>query len=146
MQASPRSRGCDGEGGTIKSVSVTGIFTAQPKSWFKSIEACQGLTLRKAWGLTDAERDFQWRWQIVLEECVHMTSRRPCWRSKQTNGGHLGGVKYYLGIKLYFYANPSFCFILQIWLLVTWANTLRTKMKPQFQPSLLLLLFHFGKT
>ena len=31
-----------------------------------------------------------------------------------------------LGIKLYFYANPSFCFIMQIWLLVTWANTLYT--------------------
>ena len=29
-----------------------------------------------------------------------------------------------LGIKLYFYANPSFSFIMQIWLLVTWANTL----------------------
>ena len=26
-------------------------------------------------------------------ECVHMTSRRPCWRSKQRNGGHLGGVQ-----------------------------------------------------
>ena len=30
-------------------------------------------------------------------ECVHMTSRRPCWRSKQRNGGHLGGVKYSFG-------------------------------------------------
>ena len=30
-------------------------------------------------------------------ECVHMTSRRPCWRSKQKNGGHLGGVKYSFG-------------------------------------------------
>ena len=28
------------------------------------------------------------------------------------------------GIKLSFYANPSFCFIMQIRLLVTWANTL----------------------
>ena len=28
-----------------------------------------------------------------------------------------------LGIKLCFYANPSFCFIMQIWFLVTWANT-----------------------
>ena len=30
-------------------------------------------------------------------DCVHMTSRRPCWRSKQRNGGHLGGVKYCFG-------------------------------------------------
>ena len=29
-----------------------------------------------------------------------------------------------LGIEHYFYANSSFCFILQMWLLVTWANTL----------------------
>ena len=28
------------------------------------------------------------------------------------------------GEKLYFYANPPFCFIMQIWLLVTWAYTL----------------------
>ena len=49
-------------------------------------------------------------------ECVHMTSRRPCWRSKQRNGGHLGGVKYYfLGLS---------SIVMQIWLLVTWANTL----------------------
>ena len=26
-----------------------------------------------------------------------MTSRRPCWRSKQRNGGHVGGVKYSFG-------------------------------------------------
>ena len=44
-------------------------------------------------------------------ECVHMTSRRPCRRSKQRNGGHVGGVKY-------IYTNSSFCFIMQIWLLV----------------------------
>ena len=30
-------------------------------------------------------------------ECVHMMSRRPCWRGKQRNGGHLGGVKYSFG-------------------------------------------------
>ena len=30
-------------------------------------------------------------------ECVHMMSRRPCWRSKQRNGGHAGGVKYSFG-------------------------------------------------
>ena len=29
--------------------------------------------------------------------CVHMTSRRPCWRSKQRIGGHVGGVKYSFG-------------------------------------------------
>ena len=49
--------------------------------------------------------------------------------------GHVGGVNketaaileewnILLRIELYFYANPSFCFIMQIWLLVTWANTL----------------------
>ena len=64
----------------------------------------------------------QKRGSLQLIECAHMTSRRPCWRSKQRNGGHLGG--YLLGIKLYFYANLSFCFIVQIWLQVTWANTL----------------------
>ena len=26
-----------------------------------------------------------------------MTSRWPCWRSKQRDGGHLGGVKYSFG-------------------------------------------------
>ena len=26
-----------------------------------------------------------------------MTSRRSCWRSKEINGGHLGGVKYSFG-------------------------------------------------
>ena len=31
------------------------------------------------------------------KECVHMTSRQPCWRSKQRNGGHLGWVKYSFG-------------------------------------------------
>ena len=57
--------------------------------------------------------------------CVHMTSRRPFWRSKQRNGGHVRGVKYpFLGIELHFYANYSFCFIMQMWFLVTWANTL----------------------
>ena len=30
-------------------------------------------------------------------ECVHMTSRRPCWRRKQRNSGHVGGVKYSFG-------------------------------------------------
>ena len=29
--------------------------------------------------------------------CVHMTSRRPCWRSKLRNGGHVEGVKYSFG-------------------------------------------------
>ena len=37
-----------------------------------------------------------------------MTSRRPCWRSKQRNGGHVEGVKYsFVGIELYFYANMA---------------------------------------
>ena len=62
------------------------------------------------------------------------------------HGGHVGGVNketaaileewnILLGIELYFYANSSFCFIMQIWLLVTWANTLHwylpSKNKPQ---------------
>ena len=41
--------------------------------------------------------------------CVHMTSRRPCWRSKQRNGGHLGGVKYYFaGLSFYFQEDSCF--------------------------------------
>ena len=53
---------------------------------------------------------------IVPIECVHMTSRRPCWRSKQRNGGHLGGVKYSFGdwtlflckfLLLFHYANMA---------------------------------------
>jgi len=53
------------------------------------------------------------------------------------HGGHVEGVNketvamleewnILLGIEVYFYANSSFCFIMQIWLLVTWANTLYT--------------------
>ena len=49
-------------------------------------------------------------------ECVHMTSRRPCWMSKQRNGGHLGEVKYSFGdwtlflcklLLLFHYANMA---------------------------------------
>ena len=51
------------------------------------------------------------------------------------HGSHVGGVNketaamleewsILLGIELYFYANSSFCFIMQIWLLVAWAKTL----------------------
>ena len=29
--------------------------------------------------------------------CVYLTSRRPRWRSKQRNGGHIGGVKFSFG-------------------------------------------------
>ena len=45
-----------------------------------------------------------------------MTSRRPCWRSKQRNGGHLGGIKYSFGdwtlflcksLLLFHYANMA---------------------------------------
>ena len=54
--------------------------------------------------------------QRSLTECVHMTSRRPCWRSKQRNGGHVGGVKYSFGdwtlflckfLLLFHYANMA---------------------------------------
>ena len=31
------------------------------------------------------------------KKCVHMTSRPPCWGSKQRNGGHVGRVKYFFG-------------------------------------------------
>ena len=53
------------------------------------------------------------RWVI---ERVHMTSRRPCWRSKQRNGGHVEGVKYSFGdwtlflckfLLLFHYANMA---------------------------------------
>ena len=47
--------------------------------------------------------------KLIAIDCVHMTSRRPCWRSKQRNGDHVGGVKYSFGDKT---------------LLVTRANTL----------------------
>ena len=40
--------------------------------------------------------------KLIAIDCVHMTSRRPCWRSKQTNGGHVGGVKYSFGDKTLF--------------------------------------------
>ena len=49
-------------------------------------------------------------------ECVHMTSRRPSWRSKQGNGRHVGGVKYSFGdlnlflcklLLLFHYANMA---------------------------------------
>ena len=49
-------------------------------------------------------------------ECVHTTSRRPCRRSKQRNGCHVGGVKYYFGdwtlflykfLLLFHYANMA---------------------------------------
>ena len=49
-------------------------------------------------------------------ECVHMTSRRPCWSSKQRNVGHVGGVKYSFGdwtlflckfLLLFHYANMA---------------------------------------
>ena len=49
-------------------------------------------------------------------ECFHMMSRRPCWSSRQRNGGHLGGVKYSLGdltlflckfLLLFHYANVT---------------------------------------
>ena len=53
-------------------------------------------------------------------ECVHMTSRGV---NKET-AAILEEWNILLRIELYFYANSSFCFIMQIWLLVTWANTL----------------------
>ena len=49
-------------------------------------------------------------------DSVHMTSRRPCWRSNQRNGGHVGGVKYSFGgwilflwkfLLLFHYANMA---------------------------------------
>ena len=52
----------------------------------------------------------------IYRECVHMTSRQPCSRSKQRNGTHLGGVKYSFGdetlflcksLLLFHYANMA---------------------------------------
>ena len=40
--------------------------------------------------------------KLIAIDCVHMTSRRPFWRSKQRNGDHVGGVKYSLGDKTLF--------------------------------------------
>jgi len=60
--------------------------------------------------------------RLGILECVHMTSRQP---NKET-AAILEEWNILLGIKLYFYANPSFCFIMLIWLLVTCANTLYT--------------------
>ena len=54
---------------------------------------------------------------LLYVECVYMTSRRPCWRIKQRNGGHVGGVKYSFGdstlflckfLLLFHYANMAF--------------------------------------
>ena len=48
---------------------------------------------------------------VVLKviECIHMTSRRPCWRSKQRNGGHVGGAKHsFWGLNSIFMQIPSF--------------------------------------
>ena len=51
-----------------------------------------------------------------LIDCVHVTSRQPCWRSKQRNSGHVGGVKYSFGdwtlflckfLLLFHYANMA---------------------------------------
>ena len=64
-----------------------------------------------------------------------MTSRRPCWRSKQRKRRPCWRSEmFFLGFELYFYANSSFCFIMQIWLLITWANTL-------YRPFSLAILF-----
>ena len=56
-----------------------------------------------------------WFSTLVIE-CVRMTSRWPCWRSKQRKGGHVGGVKYSFGdltlflckfLLLFHYANMA---------------------------------------
>ena len=53
---------------------------------------------------------------LITIVCVHMTSRRPCWMSKQRNGGHVGGVKFSFGdwvlflckfLPLFHYANMA---------------------------------------
>ena len=40
---------------------------------------------------------------ITVIECVHITSRQPCWRSKRRN--HVGGVKYSFGDETLFLCN-----------------------------------------
>ena len=57
-------------------------------------------------------------------ECVHMTSRRPSWRNKQRNGGHVGGVQYSFGDWTLFLWNILLLFHYANMALVTWANTL----------------------
>ena len=37
-----------------------------------------------------------------------MTSRQPCWKGKQRNGGHIGGVKYSFGDETIFMQIPPF--------------------------------------
>ena len=45
----------------------------------------------------------------ITIECVHMMSPRPCCRSKQRNGGHVGGKKYSFGDwTLFFMQIPPF--------------------------------------
>ena len=55
---------------------------------------------------------------LITIECIHMTSRRPCWMSKQRNGGHVGGVKFSFGdwilflckfLLLFHYTNMASC-------------------------------------
>ena len=69
------------------------------------------LPIQSAWPFITA---LLLRYELI--ECVHITSRRPCWRSKQRNGGHLGGVKYSFGdwtlflckfLLLFHYANMA---------------------------------------
>ena len=74
------------------------------------------------------------------------------------HGGHVGGVNketaamleewnILLGTEFYFYANSSFCFIMQIWLLVTWANKLYycQQKTTVSSPNFLMILFDLGK-
>ena len=52
-------------------------------------------------------------------ESVHMTSRRPCWRSNKESSAMLEERSILWGIERHLYAHSSLCFIMQIWLLIT---------------------------
>ena len=51
---------------------------------------------------------------------------------KERNSSHVGGVKYSFRNWTHFYPNSSFCFSMQILLLVTWAKTLYTRFNKFF--------------
>ena len=56
--------------------------------------------------------------------CCHVISHMRTRYSALSAAAMLEEWNILLGTELYSYANSSFCFIMQIWLLVTWANTL----------------------
>ena len=75
---------------------------------------------------------------------IQVTSRRPCWFPKQTNGGHVGVPNLSSGnIKLCSYEKDLFCFGWKTCSSITWVETLFTKVsanpKKDKQPQIGLL-------